>query len=107
MFEPERILSSLDYYKVHFLVGESYPGFEQPLAPPALLAGLAVQSDARMRLALIAVLLFMLGGQLVAMGLLGEVIVRTYHESQGKPIYVIAKTLNLRPGYCPGGPNML
>lgn len=56
---------------------------------------------------LLAVLFFMLGGQFIAMGLLGEVIVRTYHESQGKPTYVIAKTLNLRPGYCPGGPKML
>ncbi len=56
---------------------------------------------------LLAVLLCMLGCQFIAMGLLGEVIVRTYHESQKKPTYVIAKTLNLRPGYCPGGPNML
>ena len=51
---------------------------------------------------LLAVLFFMLGAQFIAMGLLGEVIVRTYHESQGKPTYVIASTVNLRPGYCPG-----
>jgi len=56
---------------------------------------------------LLAVLFFILGGQFIAMGLLGEVIVRTYHESQGKPTYVIAKTLNVRPDYCPGGPKML
>lgn len=56
---------------------------------------------------LLSVIFFMLGGQFIAMGLLGEVIVRTYHESQGKPTYVIAKTLNLRPGYCPGGPKLL
>jgi glycosyltransferase involved in cell wall biosynthesis len=56
---------------------------------------------------LLAVLLFILGWQFIAMGLLGEVIVRTYHEAQKKPTYVIAKTLNFRPGYCPGGPNML
>ena len=55
---------------------------------------------------LLAVLFFMLGVQFIAMGLLGEVIVRTYHESRGKPTYVIAQTLNLRPGYCPGGPPM-
>jgi glycosyltransferase involved in cell wall biosynthesis len=48
---------------------------------------------------LLAVLFFVLGGQFIAMGLLGEVIVRTYHESQGKPTYVIANTLNMRPGY--------
>lgn len=56
---------------------------------------------------LLAVLFFILGGQFIAMGLLGEVIVRTYHESQGKPTYVIAKTLNVRPDYCSGGPKML
>jgi len=51
---------------------------------------------------LLAVLFFMLGWQFIAMGLLGEVIVRTYHESQGKPTYVIGKTVNIRAGYCPG-----
>lgn len=56
---------------------------------------------------LLTILFFILGVQFIAMGLLGEVIMRTYHESQGKPTYVIAKTVNLRPGYCPGGPNML
>jgi len=56
---------------------------------------------------ILAVLLFMVGWQFIAMGLLGEVIVRTYHEAQKKPTYVISKTLNLRPGYCPGGPKML
>ncbi|MBD3306145.1 glycosyltransferase [candidate division KSB3 bacterium] len=56
---------------------------------------------------LLAVLFLMLGFQFIAMGLLGEVIVRTYHESQNKPTYVIANTINLRPGYCPGGPKMV
>ncbi len=51
---------------------------------------------------LMSVIFFMLGGQFIAMGLLGEVIVRTYHEAQGKPTYIISKTLNIRPGYCPG-----
>jgi glycosyltransferase involved in cell wall biosynthesis len=55
---------------------------------------------------LLAIILFLLGCQFMAMGLLGEVIVRTYHEAQKKPTYVIASTLNLRPGYCPGGPRM-
>ncbi len=56
---------------------------------------------------LLAVLFFMLGVQFIAMGLLGEIIMRTYHEAQGKPIYVIAETMNLRSGYCPDGPKML
>ncbi len=56
---------------------------------------------------LLAVLFFMLGVQFIAMGLLGEVIMRTYHESQGKPTYVISKTVNLHPGYCPDEPKKL
>jgi hypothetical protein len=31
----------------------------------------------------------MLGVQLFTMGLLGELVVRTYHESQNKPIYMV------------------
>jgi glycosyltransferase involved in cell wall biosynthesis len=38
---------------------------------------------------LLAVLLIMLGVQLISMGLLGELVVRTYHETQNKPIYVV------------------
>jgi glycosyltransferase involved in cell wall biosynthesis len=56
---------------------------------------------------LLSVILFMLGWQFIAMGLLGEIIVRTYHETQGKPTYVIASTHNIRPGYCPGPPTLL
>jgi glycosyltransferase involved in cell wall biosynthesis len=40
-------------------------------------------------LLLLAVLLVVVGIQLLIMGLLGELIVRTYHEAQGKPIYYI------------------
>ncbi len=42
---------------------------------------------------MLAVLLVIIGVQLVMMGLLGEMIVRTYHESQNKPIYVVRETL--------------
>ena len=38
---------------------------------------------------LLAVLLIFIGIQFISMGLLGELQVRTYHESQGKPIYYI------------------
>ncbi len=38
---------------------------------------------------LLAVLLVVVGVQLVSLGLIGELLTRTYHESQGKPIYVI------------------
>jgi glycosyltransferase involved in cell wall biosynthesis len=38
---------------------------------------------------LLAVLLVVVGVQFVSLGLLGEMLARTYHESQGKQIYVI------------------
>jgi glycosyltransferase involved in cell wall biosynthesis len=38
---------------------------------------------------LLAVLLVVVGVQFVSLGLLGEMLARTYHESQDKPIYVI------------------
>lgn len=44
-------------------------------------------------LLLLAVLLIILGAQLVVMGLLGEMLARVYHESQGKAIYTIRKIL--------------
>jgi len=40
-------------------------------------------------LLLLSVLLVILGVQFVVLGLLGELLVRIYHESQGKPIYAI------------------
>ena len=42
---------------------------------------------------LLAGLLVVTGVQLVTMGLLGEMLARTYHESQGKPVYLIAEDL--------------
>jgi glycosyltransferase involved in cell wall biosynthesis len=44
---------------------------------------------ARRPLLLLGALLFLTGVILVSFGLLGELLVRTWHESQGKPIYVI------------------
>lgn len=40
-------------------------------------------------LLLLGILLIILGVQFVAMGLIAELIVRTYYESQGKPVYYI------------------
>lgn len=42
----------------------------------------------------LSVLLVIVGVQMVTMGFLGEIMVRTYHESAGKPIYVVRETLN-------------
>jgi glycosyltransferase involved in cell wall biosynthesis len=46
---------------------------------------------------LLAILLIVLGVQFVSIGLLGELMVRTYHESQGKPIYRIREIVEGQP----------
>lgn len=43
----------------------------------------------------LAVMLEMMGVQFISMGLLGELLARTYFESQGKSAYTIRATLNL------------
>ena len=45
-------------------------------------------------LLILAVLLVIVGVQFIGMGLLGELIVRTYYEAQDKPIYVVREMLD-------------
>ena len=45
---------------------------------------------------LLGILLTIMGLQFVTMGLLGELLVRTYHESQGKPVYRVETVLGRR-----------
>lgn len=56
----------------------------------------------------LGILFIILGVQLVIMGLLGEMLARVYHESQGKPIYTLKKVLGegiaRRPGRNEGVP---
>ncbi|HEY6198564.1 MAG TPA: glycosyltransferase family 2 protein [Candidatus Binatia bacterium] len=47
-------------------------------------------------LLLLSILLIMIGFQFVTMGLLGEMLARTYHESQDKPIYAVKEILDGR-----------
>jgi glycosyltransferase involved in cell wall biosynthesis len=47
-------------------------------------------------LLLLAVLLIFLGFQFLTMGLLGEMLARTYHESQERPVYVVGEILGKR-----------
>jgi glycosyltransferase involved in cell wall biosynthesis len=47
---------------------------------------------------LAAVFLFSLGVNFILMGLLAEIIIRTYHESQAKPIYWVRETRNFDEG---------
>jgi glycosyltransferase involved in cell wall biosynthesis len=52
----------------------------------------------RMPMLLLGVLLIFVGVQFITMGLLGELMTRTYHEAQGKPIYVVREVISSRPG---------
>jgi len=45
-------------------------------------------------LLLLAILLMVLGVQLISMGLLGELVVRTYYETLDKPIYAVREVLD-------------
>jgi len=56
------------------------------------------QSMIRNPLLLLTVLLIVLSSICVMMGLLAELMVRTYHESQDKPTYIIRRTLGAGPG---------
>ena len=47
-------------------------------------------------LLLLAVLLVVIGVQLITMGLLGEMVIRTYYESQAKPIYYVRNVVSHR-----------
>jgi glycosyltransferase involved in cell wall biosynthesis len=44
-------------------------------------------------LLLLSILLIFIGFQFITMGLLGEMLARTYHESQGRPIFAIREIL--------------
>ena len=46
-------------------------------------------------LLLVSVMLFILGFQSMLMGLIAELLVRTYHESQRKPTYTVRTAINL------------
>lgn len=48
----------------------------------------------RSPLLLMSVMLFILGSQSILMGLMAELLARTYHESQQKPTYTIRRVIN-------------
>ncbi len=94
----------LDLITVKFLQSFSTRPL-QAFGPIGLLCGLAGfvisiyltvlklsgQSIGSRPLLLLGVLLIIVGIQLIGMGLIGEMLVRVYHESQKKPIYVLRK----------------
>jgi glycosyltransferase involved in cell wall biosynthesis len=97
----------LDLLTVKFLVSYSTRPL-QVFGPPGITlggAGLLIcgyvaymkyfttWSGDRTWLLLLGILLIFTGVQFVTLGLLAEMLARTYHESQGKPVYVIRQTL--------------
>ncbi len=46
---------------------------------------------------IVATMVLIMGFQSILMGLIAELLVRTYHESQGKPTYTVRKALNMQP----------
>src|SRR3954465_7330441 len=98
----------LDLLTVKFLLSYSKSplqifgliGIAMGLAGAFISGGLAVQGvgegaslGQRMPLLLLGILLIFTGFQLVTLGLLAELQVRTYHESQDKAIYVVREIL--------------
>lgn len=49
-------------------------------------------------LPLVVVLFFLIGFMAIFMGLIAEILMRTYHESQDKPTYIVNKTRNCNDG---------
>lgn len=78
-FGPIGLLSSAAGFLISFYLSIEKVFFGKPLGGRPLL--------------LLGVLLIIVGIQLIGMGLLGEMLVRVYHESQNKPIYVIKKII--------------
>ena len=97
----------LDLITVRFLLGYStrplhvFGGIGLLMAGLGLLFGMYLtfvklvlgENIGNRPLLMLAVLLVILGVQMVSMGLLAEMITRTYYEAQNKPIYVIREQL--------------
>jgi hypothetical protein len=58
MRTADRLISELNYLGLHFLVGETSKEYHHRLSPATILAGLAGHTDARLRMALTALLLY-------------------------------------------------
>jgi len=92
-----KFLSSYSTRPIHVF---GFLGLLSSFVGTALLGYLAVErlffggALAGRPLLLLGILLMVVGVQFITMGLLGEMIARTYHEGQGKPIYVVGKILD-------------
>lgn len=97
----------LDLITVRFLLGYAtrplhvFGGFGMLTAGLGVLMGLYLtfvklilgQDIGSRPLLILSVLLVIVGVQFIGMGLLGELVVRTYYEAQDKPIYVVREVL--------------
>ena len=45
----------------------------------------------------VGVMFMILGFQSILMGLIAELLVRTYHEAQAKPTYIVKQVINIPP----------
>jgi glycosyltransferase involved in cell wall biosynthesis len=79
-----------------FLPGIAIAGYFAGVRLLGMLQVIPDQSIGTRPLLLFAILLIFTGVQLVTLGLLAELISRTYHESQDKPTYVIREILETR-----------
>jgi glycosyltransferase involved in cell wall biosynthesis len=50
---------------------------------------------------IVAIMIFIMGFQSILMGLIAELLVRTYHESSGKSTYTIRNMVNYSPDFVP------
>jgi glycosyltransferase involved in cell wall biosynthesis len=49
----------------------------------------------------VAVMIFIMGFQSILMGLIAELLARTYHESSGKSTYIVRSKVNYQPDFIP------
>lgn len=92
-----RFLLSYSTRPIHIFGGLGLTGFALGIAFAAYLSFVkfALGQDIGGRpLLLLSILLMLLGVQLISMGLLGELVVRTYYEALGKPIYTVREILD-------------
>src|SRR5437763_1036768 len=62
----------------------------------ALFRKLYGESFIRNPLLTVAIVMFAVGVQFILMGLLAEMLVRTYHESQAKPVYAVRERIGFK-----------
>jgi glycosyltransferase involved in cell wall biosynthesis len=55
-------------------------------------------------LLLLSVMLVLVGVQLLSLGLVADIVGRTYHEAQGRPPYYVRRWINRSPSSLPPGP---